>query len=575
MISFFLVKSGRDISPPASFSTAQWAGSPRWRSSPGSTAAAGDGVSAESLLEGYRRWGGNLPVHLTGSYSVAIVDPADGSMLVATDRFGRHPVFYAIADKRLIASSTLGQLVDALPHKPTLLPQALLDYVYFHMIPAPRTVFEGCFKLPPASVALFRDGQLRVCPHWQPEFSERAEPVENLASDLRRALADCMQERLAEGQPVGCYLSGGLDSSTVVGLAAQAMPGRTHSFTIGFNVPGYDEMRYARIAAQKFGAIAHEYYLTPLDVVDALPLMATAFDEPFGNSSALPAYFCARMARDAGFSALLAGDGGDELFAGNERYRTQLVFEMYDLLPTALRHFAIEPAVGTLRRLGIALGKKGHSYVSQAKIRLPGRLQSYNFLERHNVEEVFASDLIERVDRHAPQSAWRERYDEVDPASALNRMLYLDWKFTLADNDLVKVCRSAQLAGIDVEFPLLDDEIVELSCRVPSYMKIRNFQLRWFYKRAMKGFLPDEILAKSKHGFGLPFGVWTRNEAALRRIIDDALSSLLGRGLFRADFLDRTVRMHRDVHASYYGELIWILSVLELWLREHAPDWRL
>ncbi|MBK8535857.1 MAG: asparagine synthase, partial [Candidatus Competibacteraceae bacterium] len=219
---------------------------------------------------------------------------------------------------------------------------------------------------------------------------------------------------------------------------------------------------------------------------------------------------------------------------------------------------------------GIPLAGKAHSYVSQARIPLPDRLDTYAFLERHDPTEVFSPDFLAQVNTAEPLMLKRAAFSAPHHASLLNRMLYLDWHFTLHDNDLVKVNTACRLAGIEVAYPLLDDDLVALSCRIPSAQKLRGSTLRWFYKQAVRDFLPHAILTKKKQGFGLPFGIWTRSEPRLLAITDDALESLKQRGWFQPAFLDRVRQLHRQAHASYYGEMVWILTMLELWLRANT-----
>jgi asparagine synthase (glutamine-hydrolysing) len=345
---------------------------------------------------------------------------------------------------------------------------------------------------------------------------------------------------------------------------------------MGFDAAGYDEMEFARIASRRFGTTPLEYYVTPEDLLRDLADVAAAFPEPFGNSSAAAAFHCARIARDHGIRRLLAGDGGDEIFGGNTRYAKQLVFERYFRVPPSIRNRVIEPIVSAAAQLTTAFPVgKAQSYVEQANVRLPDRLQSYNFLHRHDPAEVFESDLLAAVDQSIPLRMLREEYDVPTTSSPVNRMLFLDWKFTLHDNDLVKVNHMCARAGVEVGYPMLDQSIVDFSTRLPASWKVRGNDLRWFYKRSMSRFLPAEIIGKSKHGFGLPFGVWTRTHAGLRHQAEDALASLAERRYFKPTFLRDALRLHAEGHASYYGELVWILMVLELWLQSHMPDARL
>jgi asparagine synthase (glutamine-hydrolysing) len=295
--------------------------------------------------------------------------------------------------------------------------------------------------------------------------------------------------------------------------------------------------------------------------------------EPFGNSSAVAVYHCALQARKAGFDFMLAGDGGDEIFGGNARYAKQFVFERYSRIPAFLRTGLLEPGVrAALSGTGLSLLRKAQSYIEQAKVPLPDRLQSYNYLHRNQLSDVFSAAFLQDINPDEPLEMLREEYRSCSSDEPLDRMLQLDWRFTLHDNDLVKVNSMCRLAGTDVAYPMLDRELVDFACQLPTDWKIRRGDLRWFYRTAMRGFLPDLIIDKEKHGFGLPFGVWTRTHDDLRGIAESSVAALSKRGIFQDEFLKDTLQKHRDVHAGYYGELIWILMILEIWLQKHAPD---
>jgi asparagine synthase (glutamine-hydrolysing) len=280
----------------------------------------------------------------------------------------------------------------------------------------------------------------------------------------------------------------------------------------------------------------------------------------------LAAYYCAKLAKENGVSRLMAGDGGDEIFAGNERYAKQMLFEHYHRLPG----FAKSALEAGLNYLPDSLTKtklpfKAKRYIDQANAAMPDRLQDYNFLHRHDVKDIFLADFLGKIDTGEPLKLLRECYQRPEHASTLNRMLYMDWKTTLHDNDLVKVNRMCELAGVEVCYPLLDQRIVDLSCRIPSSSKLNGQKLRWFYKQAMADFLPEQIINKPKHGFGLPFGIWLKDHQPLKELAYDAIHNLKKRDFFQPKFLDHAIEMHQSIHAAYYGELIWVLMMLELW----------
>jgi len=274
------------------------------------------------------------------------------------------------------------------------------------------------------------------------------------------------------------------------------------------------------------------------------------------------------MAKEKGIKVLLAGDGGDELFAGNERYAKQLLFDKYYKIPGFARN-ALKTGLSNTPNflLKNKFFFKAKRYVEQAEVPLPDRLQDYNFLNRHPADEIFTEKILTEINIDLPIQNLRDCYNRPEQASSLNRMLYMDWKTTLHDNDLVKVNKMCEMAGVEVQYPLLHQSIVDLSSKIPSTDKLKGQQLRWFYKRAMQDYLPEPIINKSKHGFGLPFGIWLKDHQPLKELAYDSINSLKKRDYFRTDFLDHSIQMHQSIHAAYYGELIWILMMLELWLQ--------
>jgi len=541
-------------------------GRPDWTrlSGPRSTAEA----PVDALAAAYRETGVGCLERLQGAFALAIVDDSTGAALLAIDRIGQQPLFYTECGETVVFSTTADGLRGYPGSRLDISPQGIYDYLYCHMLPSPASIYQGVRKLPAGHCLVRRPGAWQTVNYWQPAFREHLDvPVTAAHREMMAVIRDAVKAH-ATSQTVGAFLSGGLDSSTVSGVLAELRPGAAHTFSIGFNVPAYDESGYARIAAEHFKTLAHTYYVTEGDVLDAIPTIAAAYDEPFGNSSVLPAYFCARIAREHGITHLLGGDGGDELFAGNERYAKQTVFEHYQRLPHGLRRHLVEPLLNRLPET-VPPFRKARSYVRQANVPLPDRLQTYNFLNRFPADEVFEADVLAAIDPEQPRDFERETYRRPGEASSLNRMLYLDWQVTLADNDLRKVTRACDLAGIEVSYPLLDDAVVALSTRIPSTEKLRHGRLRHFYKEATKDFLPAAIIEKKKHGFGLPFGVWLVEHPGLRQLAQDSLAALARRRLIRPDFIDRVLTLHAREHASYYGELVWVLMVLELWLAAH------
>ena len=497
---------------------------------------------------------------------------ADGSAFLAVDRFAVKSACYCIRNGQLHFAERADQLADA---NTELDPQALFDYLYFHAIPSPRTVFKGVYRLPPGHCAVWQNGELTVAPYWVPNFQPAQGSVsfDALKSEFRGLMQDAVASRL-DGGKAGCFLSGGTDSSTVAGMVREAAGRGATSYSIGFEAEGYDEMAFARIASKHFGTDHHEYYVTPEDLVRSIGDVARHFDQPFGNSSAVPAYYCAKMARDDGVTRILAGDGGDELFGGNSRYAKQRVFGWYDDIPAGVRS-VLEPVFRLPPVAAAPLLRKGSSYIQQAKVPMPERLQTYNLLQRLGVAEVLTPGFLAQVDASDPIRQQRSVWAQAQAGNLLDRQLAFDWRYTLAENDLPKVCNTTGMAGLQVGFPMLDQRLVDFSLRLPTHYKLKGLKLRWFFKEALRGFLPDEIITKKKQGFGLPFGVWANRHAGLNALARDSLGSLATRGVVQPAFIQSLLDQRLAQHPGYYGEMVWILMMLEQWLQGHAPGYRL
>ena len=523
---------------------------------------------------------GMAPQRATGAFAIALSHD-DGGAFLAVDRFAIHTLCYRVVGNTLHFAERADELSAGLGNErdgvgPELDPQAIFDYLYFHCIPSPRTVFKDVFRVPPGHSVSFKDGQLTVAPYWLAEFIEPSPAVsfDALKSEFRTLFRDAVGGALDGGTPA-CFLSGGTDSSTVAGMIRQATGKAAHTYSIGFEAEGYDEMAYARLAARHFGSEHHEYYVTPADLVQSIDDVATSYDQPFGNSSALPAYYCALKAKHDGVTRVLAGDGGDELFGGNSRYAKQRVFGWWNHLPSALRGAVLEPIFMNGRVARAPLLKKGTSYIEQAKVGMPQRLQMYNLLLRLGTADVLTPAFLALVDQSGPGTQQREVWNLARTGEELNRTLAYDWRYTLAESDLPKVNGTTRLADIQVRYPFLAQTVLDFSLKLPVDYKLKGLKLRWFFKEALRGFLPDQIITKKKQGFGLPFGVWLMRHEALKKFVFDSLTSLSTRGVIRPEFIELLIRQRLPEHPGYYGEMAWILMMLEQWLQSHVPKWRL
>ncbi len=396
-----------------------------------------------------------------GDFAVGLSDDT-GRTFLAVDRFAVRTMCYRVIDGQLHFAARADELA-ALPPQAAIDPQAIFDYLYFHVIPSPRTVFQGVYRLPPAHCALFEGGRLTVTPYWVPRFSEPGSPeFVPLAAEFRQLVRDAVAKQL-DGSKPACFLSGGTDSSTVAGMISEVAGRQAATYSIGFEAEGYDEMQYARIAAKRFGTEHHEYYVTPDDLVRSIPAVAAHYDQPFGNSLG-----AARV--------LLRQDGARrrrDQAAGRRRRRRTLRRQRPLRQAARLRllrrragraaqglarapagtHAAGHAAAGAqgpqLRRAGQGAAARPHADVQPAAA--PGH--------RSN---VFTPDFLAQVDPADPLRQQRAVWQQVPAASALNRMLAYDWRYTLAEADLPKVCGSTSLAGMAVGFPFLDQRLGRL-----------------------------------------------------------------------------------------------------------------
>jgi asparagine synthase (glutamine-hydrolysing) len=518
----------------------------------------------------YLRDGKQCLKYIYGAFALSIVDRQDNSALLALDRMGIEQLSYAVQQGELYFSSAMGLIAGILPGGARLQAQAVFDYLLLHMVPAPGTVYRGISKLRAGEVLSFCGGAATISRYWMPEFADGrafdlAASSAELKRSLRLAVAACTENKRS-----GAFLSGGLDSSSVAGMLCQVRGALQPTFSIGFGVDAYNEIEFARIASRHFNSQPHEYHVTADDVVTAFHRIAAAYDEPFGNSSAVPTYFCAKLAAEHGVHHLLAGDGGDEIFGGNERYARQKVFEAYQGLPRLLRSGLVEPIARLIdAESPITPLRKFRSYVDQASTVMPERLESWNFMYRTDLGTMLDEGFRDQINSRSALANMSDVYHSSSAKALVDKMLFYDWQFTLSDNDLRKVGTMCGLAGVTVSYPMLDPRLVDLSLRVSPSWKVRRFELRAFYKHAMADFLPAAIIRKTKHGFGLPFGTWLKTHGPLADLIYGLLCELKQRSIVKPGFLDQLIKDHRAGHPNFFGYAIWDLAMLEAWLQSH------
>jgi len=529
---------------------------------------------AAGILDLYRRKGSDVVQNLRGSFALILWDNRLGKLLLATDHFGTRPLYYWLGNRQIAFASRIVGFTNE-----TTIPKAIdSNSLYFYLnhscVPAPYTIYKDLNRLEPGFTLEWNHQQATIQRYWDMSYVEDESLSESAAADsLRSSLLDSVRFALHDGigsiGGFGAFLSGGTDSSTVLGLMSQASSRQINSFSVGFEEEAYNEIYFARVAAKHFKSLAHEYFVKPDEALAAIPILASAFDEPFGNSSAIPTYFCLKMARDAGVHTMFAGDGGDELFGGNERYITEKVFSIYQQVPGPIRgllDFSAEiiPPFYPWRKV--------RNYIRKANLPAMDRFFAYQLFYRDHAAEFLTDDFRALLDVDFPIDVARRHYQSVGEVSPLNRLLYVDLKLAVSDNDLFKVNRMADSLGIAVRYPFLDPVVGSTSGKIPARMKVKGWVKRYIFKKAFEHFLPDEIIHKKKHGFGLPTGDWLRSHSGFRELARSLLldSRSIQRGYFKQSAIEGLLAAHDKERSGYFGSHIWNFMMLELWHRSHA-----
>lgn len=527
--------------------------------------------TGELIAALYRADQQNWPLRLRGTFALVIFDKAHQKFCAVTDRVGIRPLYWTMRDNQFYFSSRLQSIARAcqgLEIDRTM----VYTYLQYSMIPSPFTIYRNVQKLEPGFLIQGNGREQKLLRYWDISVAEKLPAHESEIADqvyeaVAASVANMRNGQNGQMDPT-CFLSGGTDSSTICGLLTKTSNQPVRAVSIGFPENGYDEMYYARIAAKAFALDHREYYMQPHDVLDNFLKIGAVYDEPFENASVFPAYHCARMAREQGARHMFAGDGGDEIFGGNQRYSDQQVFRNYFKLPKSVRHGVLEPLLlDRLEKIPVSLFRKGGSYIRRANMKEVDRIYSYSYVTD---EEMFSPDFLSTVDQETTFGIREKHFNQLDGAVLLDRHLYLDMKLTVTDNDLRKVTRMCELAGVRVHYPFLDHPVIELGFRIPVNLKLKGtYGLRHIFKRAFAELLPPEILAKKKHGFGLPISEWLRRNPQIKAFAHDLLfdPKHLQRGYFRPEFVNTLWQRHLNDDTPYYGTIVYQLLMLELWHR--------
>jgi len=519
----------------------------------------------------YEQLGERVLDELRGAFALAISDARSSRVLIAVDPMGiRSLVFSASREQLCFASQPRGLFAMGRVSK-EVNPHAIGSFLTFTVVPAPETAYLNVNRLEPGTVLTWSPEGIRQRRYWDMVYPEDARgSTSALAIRLlehMRASVGASTQGVDVGR-LGCFLSGGTDSSSVVGLLTQYTSAPVNTFSIGFDEEAFNELHYADIAVKHFGTRHHEARISAAAAFDTVRQVVEAYDEPFGNASIIPTYHCLRLAREAGVTTMLAGDGGDELFGGNERYRTDQFYQIYLRLPDVARK-AIEPLLFRMPDF-VPQVARAKRYVNACNQGNPERYCSWLLTRRYPPSELLGP-AVALANGRDMLADMRRHFAAAKATSELNRLLYVDVKMTLGDNDLPKVTRAAELLGMRVRFPYLDRSLAEFTGSLRADLKVRGLRKRYLFKRATANLLPRDILEKKKHGFGLPVGMWLKTDPKFRSLARDVLldSRTYQRGYFQRAFVERLFARLEADDAVYYGDSLWLFLMLELWHRKH------
>ena len=516
----------------------------------------------EAIVHAYEQYGSACVDHLRGMFAFAIWDDKQQKLFIARDRAGEKPLYYTLTPTgTLVFGSELKSLLEHPAVKRETSAESLDAYFSLGYVPDPLSIFQDIKKLPPGHFLTFSNGRLLIKQYWDFTYETNGNHrrEEDYLEELRALLDEAVRIRLVSDVPLGAFLSGGVDSSTVVALMARHMTQPVKTFSIGFLEDSYSELKYARQAAKKFGTDHHEFFVTP-EICNVVDELAWHFDEPFADSSAIPTYIVSKLAREH-VIVVLSGDGGDELFAGYTRYVTERKRRKYGLLPRHFRRGLMEPLSRTLPH-----GAWGRNFLHNVALDPIDRyFDNVSIFTGLNKRSLYTSDFRQQLGSNSHVGlSFQEYGDSVGTNALLDALLYIDSKTYLPGDILTKVDRMSMAVSLEARVPLLDHKLIDFVTRIPASMKMTGLETKHLFKRAVADLVPEEILARPKQGFGVPIQQWINLQ--LRERIRDTLtdSRFRQRGIVSPRYTDVLLDEHERGRRDH-SMALWSLLMLELW----------
>jgi asparagine synthase (glutamine-hydrolysing) len=522
-------------------------------------------TDTEVIVHLYEELGADCIAKLRGMFAVALYDETRRTLLLARDRLGKKPLYYAIREGCLYFGSEIKAMFAVAPQLAEVDPEGVLQFFYYGYIADPYSAFRQIRKLPPGHLAEYKDGEIEVRKYWDIPAYGTHDPGSDEAclEEMEQRLADAVRIRLVSDVPLGTLLSGGVDSSVVVGLMARESSTPVKTFSIGFRKADFNEAEHARMVAERFGTDHHELVVDP-NIAETLNDLTRMMEEPFGDSSMIPTYCVSKLARRY-VTVALSGDGGDELFAGYDRYIVNWKRRHYDMIPARLGELYREHVYPRLPSRA-----KGRKF--SWNVTLPSRdryLDGVSFLPAlHRERTLFSDEFVNNANQWTnPLRQFQRYYDEAPTHDHLSRLMYLDTKTYLTGDILTKVDRMSMANSLEIRCPILDHVFVEWVASLPVKYKFRNGTRKFLFKRLAERLgIPAQLLNRRKQGFSLPLVHWMRNE-----LKDNLMQMLLEprtvqRGYFKAEAIRSLLDEHFQGRRNHSG-VLWMLLVFELWHR--------
>jgi len=523
----------------------------------------------EVVLHAYLEYGTDAPKHLRGMFAFAIWDERKQELFLARDRVGKKPLLYSKTADAFVFGSEFSALLLHPSVGREIDRRAIHDYLSFMCVPAPLTAYRDIRKLEPGhTLTLTRGGELKIERYWEPDFSKKLDVTEEEAGERALALLrDAVRVRLMSEVPLGAFLSGGVDSSAVVALMAEESSTPVKTFSIGFDEQDFSELHHARRVADYVGAEHHEFVVRP-DALEVLPKLVEHYGEPYADSSAIPTYYVARETRRH-VTVALNGDGGDECFAGYERYAAMRLSERYRRLPGVLRERIIRQAVELLpiSESRPSNARKVRRFLRAASLPPVERyLRWVSVINPEDKDGLYSDDFRESVAGRDVREHLRPWFARANGAGVVDAALLADTMTYLPNDLLVKVDIASMAVSLEARSPFLDHHVIEFAASLPERLKLRGLTTKYILKKTLRKLLPPENLSRSKMGFGVPVGHWFRGrmQGFLRENLLSERASR--RGLFRPEVVRRMVELHTRGERDHTHQL-WTLLMLELWFQ--------